>query len=62
MILIRNQKGSPDLRSFRVTVNQVISSFIAANNMDDNKAKLPLANVNVIGIPQVEKWDKYLVV
>lgn len=58
MILIRNQKGSPDLRSFRVTVNKIVSSYISNYNLSkEGGKKLPEANINIIGIPTVETWN-----
>ena len=58
MILIRNQKGSPDLRSFRVTANTIIGRYIKRiNAADDCKTILPEANVEVIGIPTLETWN-----
>lgn len=58
MILIRNQKGSPDLRSFRVTANKVISTYIKQHNSAENCTTiLPEANVEIIGIPTLETWN-----
>lgn len=57
MILIRNQKGSPDLRSFRVTADKIITSYIRRYNSDENHTDcLPDANVKVVGIPTLESW------
>lgn len=58
MILIRNQKGSPDLRSFRVTVNKIITSYIKQHNSKENCENiLPEANIEIIGIPTLETWN-----
>lgn len=58
MILIRNQKGSPDLRSFRVTANKVITTYIKQINSDENlENKFPEANIEIIGIPTLETWN-----
>lgn len=58
MILIRNQKGSPDLRSFRVTASTIIERYIRRNNSADNcEVILPEANVEIIGIPTLETWN-----
>lgn len=58
MVLIRNQKGSPDLRSFRVTVNKIVSTYISTYNASEETAKiLPEANVEIIGIPTLETWN-----
>lgn len=56
MLLIRNEKESPDIRSFRVTVNCIFNKFIALNNKKENAIILPNANVNIIGIPTRESW------
>jgi hypothetical protein len=58
MILIRNQKGSPDLRSFRVTADKIITTYIKRYNSNESNINcLPEANVNVIGIPTLETWN-----
>lgn len=57
MILIRNEKESPDIRSFRVTVNSVLNKFIALKNKKENLNILPKANVNIIDIPTRESWN-----
>ncbi|KXG78272.1 hypothetical protein [Thermotalea metallivorans] len=52
MVLVRNQKGSPDIRSFGATINYVINEYIKEINRNRQKEnKLPYANVHVVSIP-----------
>lgn len=52
MVLVKNQKGSPDIRNFRSTVEYMVKKQIAKLNKDREKGnKLPYALVNVVGIP-----------
>ena len=68
MILVRNQKGSPDLKSFSSVIKKLINSYIHENNGLRKKKKeklLPKADINVVGIPikgslksQINKIEK----
>lgn len=62
MLLIKNQKGSPDIRTFGVTSRYVIQRYIKLKNeyikeLNKNKPEdevipmLPYARVEVVGIP-----------
>lgn len=65
MVLVKNEKNSPDLRSFNATIGYIINEFIRNenkirqqkhNNKDKNLCKLlPPANVNVVGLPKDSK-------
>lgn len=53
MVLVKNQNGSPDMRSFTSTFREVIKKYIRNNNAKnrDNKDKLlPFPSINVAGI------------
>lgn len=55
MILIKNQKESPDIKSFKVTVREILSKYVKGKNQEiKNKGEgsfLPYARVEVVGIP-----------
>lgn len=63
MILVKNQKGSPDIRSF----SSVFKSLIASYTRDENRRRksneeplLPEANINIVGLPIKESIEDYL--
>lgn len=60
MILAENQKGSPTIANFRTLTRYVLDRFIRINNDDDSKDKLPIALVNVVGIPRRESIEAIL--
>lgn len=54
MVLVKNQKGSPDLKSFASTFRVIIDSYIREENKrrkEQEIKKLPIPIVNIIGIP-----------
>lgn len=59
MILIRNQKGSPNIKSFGATASVIMKEFVKERNneikekrLDEEKIELlPYARVKVVGIP-----------
>ncbi len=54
MVLVKNQKGSPDLRSFSATVKYFFKTFIRSENAKRKKLKmelLPYPTINIVGIP-----------
>lgn len=57
MIYAENQKGSPDLRSFRATVQFLLNQYskvqIAA--LEEKKEEFPIPIINIIGIPARQK-------
>lgn len=63
MILVKNQKGSPTLKSFGSTVDSVINRYIKHINNNRKEENLPLypkAAVNIVGIPQVKEIREVL--
>lgn len=53
MVLVKNQNGSPDMRSFTSTFREVIKTYIRNNNAqnkDNKEALLPFPSINVAGI------------
>ena len=53
MVLIKNQKGSPDLRSFSSTVRYILYRFIHDTNKlrkENGEIPLPNAIINIVGI------------
>lgn len=71
MILIKNQKGSPDIKSFGVTARHIINQYVRGVNQErrnENKTRpqdekigyLPYSNINVVGIPMREELDAVL--
>lgn len=54
MLLIKNESTSPDIRSLSSTIQSIFSEYINITNKKNkknNKAALPYANVNIVGIP-----------
>ncbi len=49
MILVKNQKGSPDLITFSSVIKEIIGEYI--KSVSDNENKLPYARVEVVGVP-----------
>lgn len=64
MLLIKNQNGSPDLRSFNSTIREIIKKFVKINNalQKENKTNnfLPFPTVNVTGIKTRESIKEAL--
>ena len=66
MVLIKNQKGSPDIKSFGVTARYILSQYIRETNKQIKESKkedvklLPFCQVNVIGIPMREDLEEAL--
>lgn len=65
MVLVKNEKNSPDLRSFNATIGYIINEYIRNENKirkEKNNKKfcvlLPPANVNVVGLPKDSKSIK----
>lgn len=54
MVLVKNQKGSPDLKNFSATFKAVLNSYIREENKnrkDSEIEELPIPIVNIVGIP-----------
>ena len=60
MVFIKNQKGSPDLKSLGVTVRSFLSEYKKQENKRRKDNKLPSFNLNVIGIPTKKNVEEYL--
>ncbi|MFB5673569.1 hypothetical protein ACE3NQ_13485 [Paenibacillus terreus] len=62
MILIKNQKGSPDIRSFNTTAKIIIGQYVKNMNKEItiHKDKLPKPNLNVVAIPFSETIQQEL--
>lgn len=65
MVLVKNEKNSPDLRSFNATIGYIINEYIRNENKirkEKNSKKfcvlLPPTNVNVVGLPKDSKSIK----
>lgn len=51
MILLQNQKGSPDIRSFRATIRDIMEQVRNNFNKDNNNHQIPYINLNITTIP-----------
>lgn len=53
MVIVKNQKGSPNLGNFSATAKYVLKDYISKINRDiENKEeRLPAANLNIVAIP-----------
>ncbi|SIR47853.1 hypothetical protein SAMN05878494_3943 [Bacillus cereus] len=53
MVLVKNQKGSPNLGNFSATAKFVLKDYISKINKDieDKEERLPRANLNIVAIP-----------
>ena len=61
MVLVKNESGSPDIRSFQKTVRDILSKYIHAQNRGKAKEeKLPFAIVNIVDIPLKDSIDEVL--
>lgn len=61
MVLVRNEKSSPDVRSFQKTVRDMLFAYIRKNNRDrEREDKLPEAFVNIVDIPMRDSIEEVL--
>lgn len=61
MLYIPNQKGSPNIASFKSTLRYVVESFILTKNKElEDEQKIPDAAITVVGIPSVQTMDELL--
>ncbi|MDA2756502.1 hypothetical protein PDQ74_05850 [Bacillus cereus group sp. Bc005] len=53
MVLVKNQKGSPNLGNFSATAKYVLKDYVGKINRDieDKEERLPAANLNIVAIP-----------
>lgn len=59
MIYAENQKGSPDLRSFRATIYYLLNQYIR-NLKIDTEEEFPIPIINVVGIPTRQRLSETL--
>jgi len=63
MILVRNQKGSPNILTFSATVKYIMNKYIHDENRKrkrDNIQYLPYPIINIVGIPIKESIEEAL--
>lgn len=63
MVLVKNQKGSPDLRSFSATVKYFFKTFIRKENVirkESGMELLPYPMINIVGIPMKSSIEEAL--
>ncbi len=63
MVLVKNQKGSPDLRNFSATIRYILDRYVREENIirkKDQQTELPYAIVNIVGIPMRESIEDAL--
>lgn len=61
MVLVKNESGSPDIRSFQKTVRDILNKYTRAQNRGKAKEeKLPVAIVNIVDIPLKDSIDEVL--
>lgn len=63
MLYIENQKGSPDIRSFKATIKFVVNRYVCDMNKqleEKGEEELPIPIINVTGIPVRSKIDEAL--
>lgn len=62
MYLVKNQSGSPDLRSFKSTVEFILREYVNKRNqeLNDEKDLLPVPFIEVLGIPYYAKIQEEL--
>lgn len=63
MVYVENQKGSPNLKSFRATMQYVLNKYVKQQMLGLTKAEkenYPIPILNVVGIPAREKLGTVL--
>lgn len=63
MVLVKNQKGSPDIRFFSSSIKQVLNNYIRKENNIRNESEeelLPYPIMNIVGIPMRESIEDAL--
>lgn len=64
MVLVKNQKGSPDIRSFNSTLHNVINTYITSENerrkIEEKELLLRPKSINVTGIKTEESVKEVL--
>lgn len=63
MVLVKNQKGSPDIRFFSMAIKKVLNNYIRQENSVRKEKEielLPFPIMNIVGIPLKESIDEAL--
>jgi hypothetical protein len=63
MVLVKNQKGSPDLKSFAATFKAVLNAYIREENKrrrDLENEEIPVPVINIVGIPMKASIEESL--
>ncbi|MCB2361592.1 hypothetical protein [Clostridium estertheticum] len=63
MTLVKNQKGSPDLKSFSATFKMMLNSYIREENIrrkENEEKALPIPDINIVGIPMKASIEEAL--
>lgn len=63
MLYVENQKGSPDIRSFKAAIKFVVNRYVCNINKqleEKGEEELPIPIINVTGIPVRSKIDEAL--
>lgn len=63
MTLVKNQKGSPELKSFSSTFRKMLASYIRSENRIRKEKELellPLPEINIVGIPMRDSIEDAL--
>lgn len=62
MVIVKNQKGSPNLGNFSATANFLLKNYIREFNkqVERKEDKLPMANLNIVAIPFEDAIKKEL--
>lgn len=63
MLYVENQKGSPDIRSFKAAIKFVVNRYVCNMNKvleENGEEELPIPIINVTGIPVRSKLDEAL--
>ncbi len=63
MLYVENQKGSPDIRSFKAAIKYVVNRYVCNMNKEleeNGEEELPIPIINVTGIPVRSKIDEAL--
>lgn len=59
MVFVKNQKGSPDIRSFRSAVNYIFGQYVRNVNKELSKEeRLPIAMLNLVNLPSMVSIEK----
>lgn len=63
MVYVENQKGSPNIKSFRATMQYILNKYVKQQMFEleeEEREKYPIPILNVVGIPTREKLKAVL--